>query len=285
MPIPQELIDLIIDFNHGDKQTLRACSLTSRAFVAPSQFHLFSRIKLILSDSPTREAIPWNLLGHTFQKFHAMISVSPHIASLVTSLEVYFDTTYYRRAIVDTTNVVAVFKSLTSLKRYVVSAGFDSIDLAFCEDDSLSRAIFNEVLSVGLVELCLDGVEAIPEADIFSAPEKWPSLRSLSILWSGFQQQDVAWDLASLESLKVGGISSFAYLEDWLSKNKCCSELRWKNFVAVIASPDDLLVVETVLRIPAPYLEEVVIDYSFPGKLFSPLRRHANNKNLFSRVH
>ncbi|PBK79926.1 hypothetical protein ARMGADRAFT_99606 [Armillaria gallica] len=283
MPIPQELIDVIIDYNHGDKQTLRACALTSRAFVASSQFHLFSRIKLILSDSPTREAIPWNLLGHTFQKFHGMISVSPHIASLVTTLEIYVDTTYYRRAIADTTNFVAVFKTLTSLKRYVVSAGFDSIDLRFCEDGSLTEAIFNEVLSVGLVELCLDGVEAIPKVDIFSTPGKWPSLRSLSILWSGFQQQDVAWDLASLESLTVGGISSFTYLEDWLSKNKCCSELRWKNFVAVVASPDDLLVVKTVLRIPAPYLEEVVIDYLFPAESIDPsldLRPHKNLRSV-----
>lgn len=198
-----------------------------------------------------------------------MISVSPHIASLVTTLEVYFDATNYRRAIVDTTCFVAVFKALTSLKRYVVSAGFDTIDLRFCEDESLTRAIFNEVLSVGLVELCLDGVEAIPKVDIFSTPEKWPSLRSLSILWSGFQQ-NVAWDLASLESLKVGGVNSFTYLEEWLSKNHSCSELRWKNFVAVIASPDDLLVVRTALRIPAPYLEETVIDYSFPAECIDP---------------
>ncbi|PBK67429.1 hypothetical protein ARMSODRAFT_959008 [Armillaria solidipes] len=283
MSIPQELIDVIIDFSHDDNQTLRACALTSRAFVASSQLHLFSRIKLILSDSPDREAIPWKLPGHTFQRFHSMISVSPHIPPLVTTLEVYFDTTYYRRAIVDTTSFVAVFKSLTSLKRYVVSAGFDSIDLRFCEDKSLTRAIFNEVLSVGLVELCLDGLDAIPEADIFSTSEKWPSLRSLSILWSGFQQQDFAWDLASLESLKVGGVHSFAYLENWLSNNNSCSELRWKNFVAVIAGFDDLLVVKTALRIPAPYLEEVVIDHSFPAESIDPsldLRPLANLRSV-----
>ncbi|KAK0220182.1 hypothetical protein IW262DRAFT_1006789 [Armillaria fumosa] len=267
MSIPQELIDVIIDFGHEDNQTLRACALTSRAFVASSQFHLFSRIKLILSDSPTREAMPWNLLGHTFQKFH----------------KVYFDTTYYRRAIVDTTIFVAVFKSLTSLKRYVVSAGFDSIDLRFCKDESLTRAIFNEVFSVGLVELCLDGIEAIPNVDIFSTPEKWPSLKYLSILWSGFQQQDVAWDLSSLESLKVGGINSFTYLEDWLPKNKSCSELRWKYFAAVIGSPDDLLVVKNALRIPAPYLEEIIIDYSFPAECTDPsldLRQLANLRSV-----
>lgn len=283
MSIPQELIDVIVDFSHGDNQTLRTCALTSRAFVASSQFHLFSRTRLILSDSPTREAMPWNLLGHTFQKFHSMISLSPHIAPLVTTLEVYFDATYCRRTIVDTTSFVAVFKSLTSLKRYVVSAGFDSVDLRFCKDESLTRAIFNEVFSVGLVELCLDGIESIPKVDIFSTPEKWSSLKCLSILWSGFQQQDVAWDLSSLESLKVGGVNSFTYLEDWLSKNKSCSELRWKYFVAVIASPDDLLVVKNALRIPAPYLEEMVIDYSFPAECTDPLldlRRLANLRSV-----
>ncbi|KAK0199196.1 hypothetical protein DFS33DRAFT_813655 [Desarmillaria ectypa] len=270
MVIPQELIDAIIDCNHDDNKALRACTLVSRAFVASSQLHLFSRIKLILSNSPARDATPWKLSGHTFERFHIMISVSPHIAHLVTTLEVYFDITYCQRPIVDTTGFVAVLKSLTSLKRYVLSAGFDSIDFGGCKDEPLTKTIFNDALSVGIVELCLDGVEAIPEADIFSTSEKWPSLKSLSILWSSFQQQNVAWDLASLESLEVGGFNSFIYFEDWLSKNNSCSELRWKKFVAVITSLDDLLVVRTALAIPAPYLEEVVIDYSIPAESIDP---------------
>ncbi|KAK0458701.1 uncharacterized protein EV420DRAFT_328113 [Desarmillaria tabescens] len=235
MVIPQELIDLIVDFNHDDSKALRACALVSRAFVASSQLHLFSRIKLILSNSSTREAIPWKLSGHTFPRFHSMISISSHIAPLVTTLEVYFDITYCQRSIVDTTTFVAVLKSLTSLKRYVLSAGFDSIDFRGCKDESLTKAIFNDVLSAGLVELCLDGVEAIPDVDIFSTSEKWPSLKRLSMLWSSFQQQNIAWDLASLESLNIGGLNSFIYLEDWLSKNNSCSKLRWKKFVAIIA--------------------------------------------------
>ncbi|KAG7448704.1 uncharacterized protein BT62DRAFT_722569 [Guyanagaster necrorhizus] len=279
MAIPQELMDVIIDFNHDDNQALRACALASRAFVASSQLHLFSRIKLILSDSAVRETTLWKLSGHTFQRFHTMIFVSPHIAPLVTTLEIYFDITYCQRPTVDTSIFTAVLTSLTSLKRYVLSAGLDSIDFRGCSDEPLTRAIFNDVPAAGLVELCLDGVESIPYADIFSTSGKWPSLKSLSMLWSSFQQQDVVWDLASLESLKVGGLNSFLYFEDWLSKNNFCSKLRWKKFVAVITSPDDVPVVRTALSIPTPYLEEVVIDHSFPMESTDPsidLRTVAN---------
>jgi len=44
--IPQELIDEIIDHCSGDKRTLKACSLTSRAWVHRTRKHLFSKLTL-----------------------------------------------------------------------------------------------------------------------------------------------------------------------------------------------------------------------------------------------
>lgn len=42
----QELIDIIVDYNHSDHATLISCSLTSHLFLPSSRFHLFSRLCL-----------------------------------------------------------------------------------------------------------------------------------------------------------------------------------------------------------------------------------------------
>jgi hypothetical protein len=45
-PLPQELLDFIIDFLFDDKQSLKACSLTCRAFLSASRLHLFTQMHL-----------------------------------------------------------------------------------------------------------------------------------------------------------------------------------------------------------------------------------------------
>lgn len=44
IPLPQELIELIIDFAHDDPRTLRSCALVCRAWLPSSRYHLFSSI-------------------------------------------------------------------------------------------------------------------------------------------------------------------------------------------------------------------------------------------------
>jgi hypothetical protein len=50
---PQELIDEIIDYCSGDKRTLIACSLTSKAWVYRTRKHLFSTLALTDATLPT----------------------------------------------------------------------------------------------------------------------------------------------------------------------------------------------------------------------------------------
>lgn len=40
--LPQELVDVIIDFNHNDQKTLACCSLVCRGWIPSSRRHLFS---------------------------------------------------------------------------------------------------------------------------------------------------------------------------------------------------------------------------------------------------
>ena len=51
--IPQEIIDEVIDFCSGDKKTLLACSLISRAWIYRTRKHLFSTLTLTDKTLPT----------------------------------------------------------------------------------------------------------------------------------------------------------------------------------------------------------------------------------------
>ncbi|KAI0736287.1 hypothetical protein C8Q72DRAFT_247330 [Fomitopsis betulina] len=70
--LPQELYDLIVDFCHDDGQTLRACSLASRALHTSSRPHIF---RSILINS-----------GRILERFHRLLETSKDVASLVEEL-------------------------------------------------------------------------------------------------------------------------------------------------------------------------------------------------------
>ncbi|KAJ6583096.1 hypothetical protein DFH09DRAFT_1145287 [Mycena vulgaris] len=74
--LPQELVDLILDHVHldpdGREESLRACALTARSFVRPSQIHLFSRV-----DS-----------SRALREFSGLILSSPHVAAYVQTLNI-----------------------------------------------------------------------------------------------------------------------------------------------------------------------------------------------------
>ncbi|KAJ7608357.1 hypothetical protein FB45DRAFT_1067467 [Roridomyces roridus] len=81
MPIPQELIDLILSNLAGDALSLKSCSLTTRTFVRPSQVLLFKRVT-ILPPMPNRTG------DNPCQRFYKRITSSPHLASYVQELRV-----------------------------------------------------------------------------------------------------------------------------------------------------------------------------------------------------
>ncbi|KAK0202151.1 hypothetical protein DFS33DRAFT_1386445 [Desarmillaria ectypa] len=84
--LPQELIDAIIDENHIDKATLRTCSLVSRSWTYPSQRRIFSHISF------NHQSCHYHPLQgrrrRDIERFNSFISVHPHLATLVKSIEV-----------------------------------------------------------------------------------------------------------------------------------------------------------------------------------------------------
>ncbi|KAJ7178175.1 hypothetical protein C8R46DRAFT_1076042 [Mycena filopes] len=82
MPVPQELIDIIVDNLHDDIPSLKSCALTARAFVGSAQIHIFHRVEI----NPPRDR---NSASPTpCQKLYNLLVSSPHIAPLVTDLSV-----------------------------------------------------------------------------------------------------------------------------------------------------------------------------------------------------
>ncbi|KAJ7615009.1 hypothetical protein FB45DRAFT_936600, partial [Roridomyces roridus] len=81
MPLPQELVDLVVQNIADDKESLRSCSLAERPFVRPTQVHLFKKIE-ILPPTPDKSG------PNPCQKFQKTIASSPHLATLVHELRI-----------------------------------------------------------------------------------------------------------------------------------------------------------------------------------------------------
>ena len=85
--IPQEIIDEVIDRCSADKETLKACSLTSRAWVYRTRKHLFATLKLT---DKTLVAWCWVIVAPLPQPDRPLTSspyASSWLPSCVTSLD------------------------------------------------------------------------------------------------------------------------------------------------------------------------------------------------------
>ncbi|KAJ7620251.1 hypothetical protein FB45DRAFT_929795 [Roridomyces roridus] len=81
MPLPQELVDLIVDNLHEDTTSLLSCSLAARPFVRPSQRHLFRYIEITPPTPDGEGPSPCEML-------HRALITSPHLHSLVDGLRI-----------------------------------------------------------------------------------------------------------------------------------------------------------------------------------------------------
>ena len=91
--LPQELVDTVVSWLSDDVESLRASSLVSRRFVALTQKHLFSTIKLraepqcrFYLPSQAQEAPTQSSASRLIAKFTELLESSPHLASYVHSL-------------------------------------------------------------------------------------------------------------------------------------------------------------------------------------------------------
>jgi hypothetical protein len=96
LSLPQELIDMIIDFLLDDKQALKACSLTSRAFLAASRLHLFTQMRLATVGRHSDNRRDPLLANFLFLFINSSPSILPFVRSLrIDSVEPSGDATPY----------------------------------------------------------------------------------------------------------------------------------------------------------------------------------------------
>ncbi|SJL02861.1 uncharacterized protein ARMOST_06201 [Armillaria ostoyae] len=81
--IPQELIDIIIDYLYNDTRSLRACALVSSSWSGRSQQNLFLRIALAGKPWPDKRKSRTSA-----ELFLRLIESAPHIPSFVRHLEI-----------------------------------------------------------------------------------------------------------------------------------------------------------------------------------------------------
>ncbi|KAJ7874222.1 hypothetical protein B0H14DRAFT_2569394 [Mycena olivaceomarginata] len=85
MHVPQELVDLIVDDLHDDTPSLKLCSLIARAFTSPAQTLLFKKIEIL---PPKPDAQGSRSRDSPCQRFHNILTSSPHLAPLVHELHI-----------------------------------------------------------------------------------------------------------------------------------------------------------------------------------------------------
>ncbi|KAJ7465874.1 hypothetical protein FB451DRAFT_1561218 [Mycena latifolia] len=117
--LAQELVDAIIDelganngFENQDYASLHACSLVARAFVAPTQRHLFRRLAL------TRQNRALNEARAKVAQRSALLSSSPHLATYVRDLTLQIDLFSDVSA-----PLISLLPLLSSIKRLVIRGG------------------------------------------------------------------------------------------------------------------------------------------------------------------
>ncbi|TFK32268.1 hypothetical protein BDQ12DRAFT_617414, partial [Crucibulum laeve] len=67
---PRELIDMMIDFLHKDRQALKQCSLVCRGWVPATRYHLYGS---------------WSISAYAWQNFHRTLLLLSHPLCTFTS--------------------------------------------------------------------------------------------------------------------------------------------------------------------------------------------------------
>lgn len=77
--IPPEIYDYVIDFVHDDEQTLKCCSLVSRAWIPSSQYHIFRHVRLHAPHPGENSGC---------RRLSVVLDQAPHLASYVTKVSI-----------------------------------------------------------------------------------------------------------------------------------------------------------------------------------------------------
>ncbi|KAK0491788.1 hypothetical protein EDD18DRAFT_1186254 [Armillaria luteobubalina] len=152
--IPQELIDIIIDYLYNDTRSLRGCAVVSSSWSGRSQQHLFSRIALAGKLWPDKRKNRTSA-----ELFLRLIESAPHIPSFVRHLDIIEGDAFrsYRWLAQSMPILDRILPTLTNLRTFHINftgllwrdiPGIDTSFIAISKLRDLRKVTISSVTSV-----------------------------------------------------------------------------------------------------------------------------------------
>jgi len=253
-----EITDQIIDYLHGDISSLRACCLTTRAWVASAQTHIFHDVKLTPASSDA---------------FAVLLEAKPHLSRHVKALHIRENLNVYEKSTFVEALIPVIAPKLTRLETLRVSnVDFfrlhPAVQSAFISSFSsirtlsLSRVIFKNLRDFIALLLAHPHVENISIADVWWSEDSMDSPTE----WEFLPQPSAAGAHLPLRSIVFQ--SSNTDIIDWIVSH--CAVLPVNTVVHTSVSNTDVLSMSSFLHLLGPTLEHLTISIR-PGVMY-PMR-------------
>lgn len=256
--VPNELTDYILDFLHGDRRTLKACSLTRRSWYPTSRYHLYRRVYLA-SPSACKtflQLLQSNTSRHLGQ-FTRYLSISKAIA-YATDNQPQEDTH------------VELWSSI-----FPAVPNVEELHLSFLEIDKTFHAHLGQNLAC-TTDLTLQYCRFLSFGDFASVLSSFPSLVHCTLRGISWESGQVTFARTgaeqrhakvSIKGLTLGRDLDLQVLVEWLLQEHLCDEL--ESVAACCAFESDAVVLGEFLRASASTLKRVDLDWyctSYSGK-------------------
>ncbi|KAF9030841.1 hypothetical protein BDZ89DRAFT_1159175 [Hymenopellis radicata] len=236
-PLPQELIDIIIDESclSGDIHDLNSLSQVSRAFLPRTRDHLFRQVRI----TSRRQCC----------RFRAICCSSPRVAHHVKTLTLNF---FYYNKLNQSAELADILARLSDLDNIVIE-GFKWGALL---DRSQKALLAHPFQSITLCDASFPDLHAL-----CAFIDASPGLKSLSMSSIGIvdeREREHVHEPVEISVLSVGGRQDVIY--DAMILHACPVSLnRLRSAVLVLESPHDFHVMKDILRAASCFLEELTV--------------------------
>ncbi|OBZ79320.1 hypothetical protein A0H81_00964 [Grifola frondosa] len=244
MPVvPPELSDYIIDFLHNDSCTLRACSLTCRAWLPASRYHLLNKVALHNA--------------RLCSAFHELLKTTPNLGLYVRELNISqaVEPREIVNDIVATSSFVKLVSQIFTHMRWVT-------DLRLCLIDMLPATSFGILRHQSITDISLSYCRFLEFADFVDFFYAFPQLKCLTlggVTWRHGRTPRRLSPTPVLQKLVLGRDMDLATLVDWLVSEELHTSI--ETFSVRCASEDDADVVGPFLDILGPSLRHLELDW------------------------
>ncbi|KAK0238260.1 hypothetical protein EDD85DRAFT_574573 [Armillaria nabsnona] len=175
--IPQELVDIVVSNLHDDLPSLKACALVSHSFLPFSQKGIFACIEVFIVPPPSHS-------GHTFKNLLNLLIGSPHIAPLITSLELYVHERHPELVRdEELMQIIPILPYMSSVKRFCLSHTCELFDWRYLtphiQDALVQYWQASQIVDFELEDICFIVFEGKSRLRL----DQWGALKRLSLLW------------------------------------------------------------------------------------------------------